>query len=72
MAEAIILDSKLRILFEIGLNEKGETLYKAKTYSNIDKNATADQLFETAQALGQLSVYPVLGVERTDNFEIVG
>ncbi|MDF1507133.1 DUF1659 domain-containing protein [Robertmurraya sp. DFI.2.37] len=72
MAETMILDSKLKILFEIGLNEKGEPLYKAKTYNNIDKNVTADKLFETAQALGQLSIYPVLGVERTDSFEIVG
>ncbi|WP_019152607.1 DUF1659 domain-containing protein [Robertmurraya massiliosenegalensis] len=72
MAEAMIMDSKLRLLFETGINEKGEPVYKTKTYNNIDKEATADQLSEAAQALGSLSLYPVISVERTDNFEIVG
>ncbi|MGG0718552.1 DUF1659 domain-containing protein [Robertmurraya massiliosenegalensis] len=72
MAEAMIIDSKLRLLFETGLNEKGEPVYKTKTYNNIDKEATADQLSQAAQALGGLSLNPVISVERTDNFEIVG
>lgn len=72
MAEAMIMDSKLRLLFETGINEKGEPVYKTKTYNNIDKEATADQLSEAAKALGSLSLYPVISVERTDNFEIVG
>jgi hypothetical protein len=72
MAEAMIIDSRLRLLFETGLNEKGEPIYKTKTYSNIRKDATADQLSQAAQALGGLSDYPLAGVERADNFEIVG
>lgn len=72
MAEAMIMESRLRLLFETGLNEKGEPVYKTKTYSNIRKNATADQLSQAAQALGNLSEFPLVGVERTDNFEIVG
>lgn len=72
MAEAMIIDSKLRLLFETGVNDKGEPVFKTKTYSNIRKNATADQLSQAAQALGGLSEYPLAGVERTDNFEIVG
>ncbi|TKC18779.1 DUF1659 domain-containing protein [Robertmurraya kyonggiensis] len=72
MAEAMIMDSKLRLLFETGLNEKGEPVYKTKTYSNIRKDSTADQLSQAARALGGLCEYPLVGVERADNFEIVG
>lgn len=72
MAEAMIMDSRLRLLFETGLNDKGEPIYKTKTYSNIRKDATADQLSQAAQALGGLSNFPLAGVERSDNFEIVG
>lgn len=71
MAEAMLMDSRLRLLFETGLNDKGEAIYKTKTYSNIRKGATADQLFQAAQALGGLSEYPLAGVERADNFEII-
>ncbi len=72
MAEAMIMDSRLRLLFETGLNDKGEPIYKTKTYSNIRKDATAEQLSQAAKALGELTEYPLAGVERTDNFEIVG
>lgn len=72
MAEAMILDSRLRLLFETGLNDKGEPIYKTKTYSNIRKDATADQLSQAAKALAGLSNFPLAGVERADNFEIVG
>lgn len=72
MAQATILDSKLRLLFETGLNEKGEPVYKTKTYSNVSKEATADQLSQAAQAIGGLTNHPLASVERTDNFEIIG
>lgn len=72
MAEAMIIDSRLRLLFETGVNEKGEPVFKTKTYSNIRKEATADQLSQVGQALGGLSEHPLAGVERTDNYEIVG
>jgi hypothetical protein len=72
MATANILDSKLRLLFETGMNEKGEPVFKTKTYSNVSKAATADQLSQAAQAIGGLTNYPLASVERTDNFEIIG
>lgn len=71
MAEAMILESRLRLLFETGLNDKGEAIYKTKTYNQIRKDATPDQLHQAAQAIGGLSEYPLASVERADNFEIV-
>lgn len=71
MAEATIIDSRLRLTFETGLNDKGEPMYKQKTYSNIQKTATADQLSQAAQAIGGLSANPLQVVERVDYSEII-
>lgn len=71
MAEAIIKNTKLKLLFESGINEKGEPVYRTKTYNNIKKEATAAQLAEAAQALAGLCELPLVGVERADNFDII-
>lgn len=71
MAEALIIDSRLRLVFETGYNDKGEPIYKTKTYSNINKAATAAQLKDAAEALGSLCMHPLVTIERNDNYEIV-
>lgn len=71
MAQAVIKDTKLRLSFETGINDKGEPIYKSKTYSNIKKDSTPDELSRAAQALGGLCEHPLTGVKKLDNFEIV-
>ncbi|MDZ5473039.1 DUF1659 domain-containing protein [Bacillus sp. 31A1R] len=71
MAQQMILSSKLRLVFDGGMDDNGKTIYKNKTYSNIRREATADQLLQAGQALANLSVNALVSVERTDNFEIV-
>lgn len=71
MAQAVIKDTRLRLSFETGMNEKGEPIYKAKTYSNIKKDAAPDELSRASQALGGLCEHPLTGVEKLDNYEIV-
>lgn len=71
MAQAIIKDTKLKLYFEIGMDDKGEPVYQTKTYSNIKKESTPDKLAEVAQVLGGLCEHPLLGVEKLDNFDIV-
>jgi len=71
MAQQMILSSKLRLVFDGGMDDNGKTIYKPKTYSNIRREATADQLLQAGQALANLSVNALVSVERTDNFEIV-
>ena len=71
MAQATLADSKLRLTFEVGVNEKGETLYKAKTFNNVKTNATTDQIFQTAQAIGILCNDPLYTVARNDDSDIV-
>ncbi|MDM5228056.1 DUF1659 domain-containing protein [Cytobacillus sp. NJ13] len=72
MAQAIIIDSKLRLVFETGLNGQGKPVYKSKTYNSVKQSATADQLFTVGQAIAGLSSYPLTELNRNDSFEILG
>lgn len=72
MAQAIITDSKLRLVFETGLNGQGKPVHKSKTYSGVKQSAIADQLFTVGQAIAGLSSYPLAEINRNDSFDILG
>jgi hypothetical protein len=40
MATAVIATSRLRLVFQAGMDDDGKPLLKAKTFSNIQKSAT--------------------------------
>lgn len=71
MAQSTLVDSNLRLVFETGVNEKGEPILKGKMYSNLKHSATVDQLFQAASAIGSLSNYSLNTVERTDRSDIM-
>ena len=71
MAQGMLKDTQLRLIFETGLNEHGEPVLKGKNYNNVKKEATADQVFQAALALSGLSSYTLNSVERNDSFDII-
>lgn len=71
MAQARLTDTKLRLVFDVGMDEKGNPLTKAKTFNNINSLATADQLYQTAQAIFVLCNDPISRVERADSSDIL-
>jgi len=72
LAEAILYDSKLRLSFETGMNEKGEPVYKSKTIGNVKNAATANELYQFALAIGVLSNDPLATIVRIDSSDISG
>lgn len=72
LAEAILFDSKLRLSFETGLNDKGEPVFKSKTIGNVKRAATADELYLFAQAIAGLSSDPLSTIVRMDSSDISG
>jgi hypothetical protein len=72
MAMATLIESKLRLVFETGIDEQGHPVYKTKTFNNVKKEATTDQLFQAAQALSALSNDPLNTIERNDSTDIMG
>ncbi|RDU38774.1 hypothetical protein DRW41_04230 [Neobacillus piezotolerans] len=72
MAQALLADSKLRLVFETGVNEKGEPIFKSKTFSNLKTEATPNQMHQAASAISALCADPLSVVERNDRSEILG
>jgi hypothetical protein len=71
MARAIIATSKLRLVFQVGMDDDGKPHLKAKTFNNIQKLATADQLLQAAQAVINLSNETLSSIERVDSSELL-
>lgn len=70
MAQALLEGSKLRLAFQVDLDEQGNPVLKTKTFSNIKKESTVDQLFQVATAISALCNDPLNKVERSDSTEL--
>jgi hypothetical protein len=70
LAETIILDSQLRLVFDMGMDEKGEQVYKYKNYNNVKTSATAEQLLQAASAITGLQTQTLSHVERNDSHQV--
>jgi hypothetical protein len=71
MAQAILASSKLRLVFQVGLDIEGKPVLKAKTVTNIQKAATPDQLVRAAQAIAGLSSDTFSSMERVDQSDLL-
>jgi hypothetical protein len=71
MARSLLQSSKLRMVFDGGIDDNGKPVLKAKTFSNVKKEATTDQLFQAATAIATLCTEPLNKVERTDSSELL-
>lgn len=71
MAVANLLETKLRMVFEKGMDEKGNPILNTKTFNNIKKEATTDQLFQVAQAISALVNDSLTKIERNDMTDIM-
>jgi hypothetical protein len=71
MAQALLEGTKLRLVFEVGMDDDGKPILRAKTFSNVKKEATVDQLFQAAQALTVLCKDTLNKVERNDSTELL-
>jgi hypothetical protein len=71
MAQASLTDTKVRLFFEAGMDDEGNLILKSKTFNNVKMSATADQIFQVAQAVSALSSQTLNRVERDDSLEIL-
>ncbi|MCM3672075.1 DUF1659 domain-containing protein [Mesobacillus maritimus] len=70
MAQQVIKNTRLTLMYETGLDEKGEPIFKGKSYSSIRMSATPDQLHQAAVALSGLCAHVLSSIERTDNHDV--
>lgn len=67
---ATIIDSKLKLQLDGGLNEKGNPVVKSKTFSKVKTDAVNDNLFSVAESLAGLQEMPLIGIKRVDEVEL--
>ena len=70
MAEAFLKHSRLKLVFENGMDDEGNPVYKSKTFANVRRDSTADELYQVSQAIGSLAAQPLWLVERNDSYDI--
>ncbi|PKR83810.1 DUF1659 domain-containing protein [Heyndrickxia camelliae] len=70
MAETLLKESKLKLVFDNGVDGEGKQLFKSKTFSNIRLDSTPDELQSAAQAIASLSQKALYGVERNDSSDV--
>jgi hypothetical protein len=71
MAQSLLVGTKLKMVFQTGIDDDGKPILRTKTFSNVRKEATANQLFQAANALAVLCNDPLNTLERTDSSEII-
>ena len=71
MAETLLAESKLRLVFQTGINNDGKPILRAKTFGNIYKGVTADQLYKVTQAVVSLSEDQLSGAQRVDSSDLL-
>ena len=72
MAQATLMKSSLRLVFDYGVDENGKQVFKSKSYANVKPGATPDQFSTAADAIAALSSMPLAFVERNDTSTING
>lgn len=65
------MDSRLRIRYEVGLDNNGNPRYSTRTYSGVKPTAADQDAYDVAAALSGLQVYPMVSVTRVNEAELV-
>ena len=58
--------SSLRIKLDLGM-EDGKTKVKSKTFSSVKHDASAQNVYDVAQALMELQEYTTIEIAKIDN-----
>ncbi|MGG3641109.1 DUF1659 domain-containing protein [Bacillus gobiensis] len=66
MASAVLVESKIRLVFDKGTDGEGKPVTGGKTINNVKKDATPENLIAAAQAIASLQIHPLVDVERND------
>lgn len=70
MANVNFLQATLRLKYVEGYNEQNEPTYTTKSYRNIAKTLSVEDLVAVAQAMASLSSQALAGIEKQETSEL--
>lgn len=63
--------STLRLELQTGINTSGNPVIRRKSLSNVKPAASDQDLYDVAAALASLQQYPLNGISRIDNSQLI-
>ncbi|KMJ60098.1 hypothetical protein AB685_04475 [Bacillus sp. LL01] len=66
MADYAVENVQLRLMYELGEDDKGKLMYRTKNYNNVKVDAEAAELLQAAGAISGLQTTPVSNVRRSE------
>ncbi len=66
MATETFVSRQLRINYQNGFDAKGFPIIKRKAFSNIEMNASSDQLITVAEVIADLQELPLISIEHQE------
>ncbi len=64
-------DSKLKLVLDAGLDENNKEIIKNKTFANIKRTATNENVYEVATALAGLQSYTLKSIKKYEEYDLV-
>lgn len=64
-------DSKLKLVFNAGLDENNKDIIKNKTFSNIKSTVTNENLYNLGVAISGLQSYSLMNIKRYEEYELL-
>ncbi|MGO4889565.1 DUF1659 domain-containing protein [Anaerobacillus sp. MEB173] len=68
--DGVLVNSRLTVVLEVGINGNGEPIFRNKSFSNIKTLATDDQIRNTALALMPLQIHPIEKMDRSNVYSL--
>jgi len=64
-------DSKLKIVFNAGVDDNNKTITKSKTLANVKATAQNENLYNLGVAISDLQAYELSNILRYDEYELI-
>lgn len=66
MADYAVENVQLRLMYELGEDDKGNLMYRTKNYNNVKVDAEVTALLQAVGAISELQTTPVSNVRRSE------
>jgi hypothetical protein len=70
MAQVLLSESTLKVVFQNGLKENGEPNLVSKSLRNVKESATPEEIIQVVDALSSLVAYTLHSVVKNDSFDV--
>ncbi|MEL7648039.1 MAG: DUF1659 domain-containing protein [Sedimentibacter sp.] len=64
-------DSKLKLVFNAGVDENNKDITKSRTYANVKTTTTNENLYNLALSISDLQSYALSNIVRYEEYQLV-